>query len=196
MVLRIFVKKTEQTSRSAIMRTSHGTQYRRQKVKTRMMTKFKQCGYINAKSEFKSHHLTGGKLMGRSLSVLVHSALAMGSVNMTVPALFHGHMPRHQNVLKLSRFLGLKGYKMNHEKLLLKNSFPKNNKEKNFVNNFGAHDPMHTFSKIYIDHLRVIRSLHAIYGPSAHHLIFKYRTSKTQKIFLVSHAPRKNFRFL
>ena len=40
---------------------------------------------------------------------------------------------------------------------------------------------MHAFSKICIDHLRIIRSLHTIYEPSARHLIFKYRTSKTQK---------------
>ena len=45
-------------------------------------------------------------------------------------------------------FWTVKGYKMNHEKLLLKNSFPKNNKEKNFVNNPDAHDPIHAFSKI------------------------------------------------
>ena len=91
---------------------------------------------------------------------------------MTVPSHSHGYMPRHQNVPKLSRFLGLKGYKMNHEKLLLKNSFPKNNKEKNFTSNPNARD-----------HLRIIHSLNTIYGPSARHLIFKYRASKTQKFF-------------
>ena len=83
-------------------------------------------------------------------------------------------------------FWTVKRYKRNHKKFLLKNFFPKNNKEKNFVNNSDAHDPMHAFSKIYIDHLRVIRSLRAICGPSARHLIFKYRTSKTQKkIFFI-----------
>ena len=45
-------------------------------------------------------------------------------------------------------FLGVKKIKKEYKKILLKNSFPKNNKEKKFVNNFGAHDPMHTFSKI------------------------------------------------
>ena len=45
---------------------------------------------------------------------------------------------------------------------------------------------MHAFSKICIDHLRIIRSLHTIYEPSARHLIFKYRTSKTQKFFFSS----------
>ena len=96
---------------------------------------------------------------------------------------FHGHMPRHQTVLESPCFLGLKGYKMNHEKLLLKNSFPKNNKEKNFTSNPDARDPMHAFSKICIDHLRIIHSPNPIYGPSTRHLIFKYRASKTQKFF-------------
>ena len=34
------------------------------------------------------------------------------SVNMRDPRHSHGNMPRHQNVPELSRFLGLKGYKM------------------------------------------------------------------------------------
>ena len=92
---------------------------------------------------------------------------------MTVPAHSHGHMPRHQNAPELSRFLGLKGYKMNHEKLLLKNSFPKNNKEKNFINRFNARATCYTRFREYIltiyasstllipstDHLRAILSL-------------------------------------
>ena len=82
------------------------------------------------------------------LRTLVKLNLDLSSGEMTDPAHSHGHMPRHQSVPKLSRFLGLKGYKMNHEKLLLKNSFLKNNKEKNFVNNFDSHDPMNAFSKI------------------------------------------------
>ena len=104
---------------------------------------------------------------------------------MGVPAHLHGHMPRHQNAPESPCFLGLKGYKMNHEKLLLKNSFPKNNKEKNFTSNPDARDLLHAFSKICIDHLRIIHSPHAIYGPSLRHLIFKYRTSKTQKNFFI-----------
>ena len=44
-------------------------------------------------------------------------------------------------------FWTVKRNKRNHKKFLLKNFFPKNNKEKNFVNNSGAHDPMHAFSK-------------------------------------------------
>ena len=92
-------------------------------------------------------------------------------------------------------FWTVKRYKRNHKKFLLKNFFPKNNKEKNFVNNSGAHEAVNAFSKIYIGHLRIIHSLNAIYGPSTRHLIFKYRTSRTQKMFfLVSRAPRINFR--
>ena len=67
---------------------------------------------------------------------------------MTVLGHSHGYMPRHQTVPELSRFLGVKKKKRNHKKILLKFFFPKNNKEKNFVNNFDAHDPMHAFSKI------------------------------------------------
>ena len=44
---------------------------------------------------------------------------------------------------------------------------------------------MHAFSKICIDHLCIIHSLKTIYGPSTHHLIFKYRTSKTKKNFFL-----------
>ena len=102
---------------------------------------------------------------------------------MTVPSLFHGHMPRHQNVSELSRFLALKGYKMNHEKLLLKNSFPKNKEKKFYKSLQRARDPLHAFSRTRIDHLRIIHSLNAIYEPSTRHLIFKYRASKTQKFF-------------
>ena len=48
----------------------------------------------------------------------------------------------------LTVFWGLKRNKRNHKIFFNKNSFLKNNKEKNFVNNFGAHDPMNAFSKI------------------------------------------------
>ena len=80
-------------------------------------------------------------------------------------------------------FWSVKGYKRNHKNFLLKNSFPKNNKEKNFTNNPDAREAMNAFSKICIDHLCIIHSLNTIYGPSMRHLIFNYRTSKTRKFF-------------
>ena len=91
-------------------------------------------------------------------------------------------------------FWGLKRNKRNHKKFFNKNSFLKNNKEKNFVNNFDAHDPMNAFSKICIDHLRAICAPSDLFVPSTDHLIFKYRASKTQKFFFI--FSRAAYKFL
>ena len=61
---------------------------------------------------------------------LAYEVMVKSSVEMTVPAHSHGYMPRHQIELKLSRFFGVKKKKKD-KKFLLKNFFPKNNKEKN-----------------------------------------------------------------
>ena len=103
---------------------------------------------------------------------------------MTVPSLFHGHMPRHQNVSELSRFLALKGYKMNHEKLLLKNSFPKN-KEKNFINRFNARATRYTHFR---EHVLTICASSTLLMPSTNHL----RAILSLSIVRVR---RKNFSF-
>ena len=94
--------------------------------------------------------------------------MTKSSVNMTDPGLFATSSKCPQTV---TFFGGKKEIKGIIKKNFNKNSFLKNNKEKNFVNNFGAHDPMHAFSKRpSTSHLRVIRSLRAICGPSAGHL--------------------------
>ena len=99
---------------------------------------------------------------------------------MGIPEHFHGYMKLCQNP---HTFLGLKGYKMNHEKLLLKNSFPKNNKEKNFINRFNARTTLYTCFREYV---LTIYASSTLLIPSTHHLIFKYRASKTQKILFTS----------
>ena len=64
-------------------------------------------------------------------------------------------------------FLELKGYKRNHKNFLLKNSFPKNNKEKNFTSNPNARARQYTRFREYI---LTIYASSSLLIPSADHL--------------------------
>ena len=92
-------------------------------------------------------------------------------------------------------FWTVKRNKRNHKKFLSKIFFPKNNKEKNFVNNPGARTTRCTrFQKYRL----TICASSTLFMPSAGHLRVILSLSivrvRRKKFFLFSRAPRINFR--